>query len=65
MCSASEPTKNNPPNVVPLMSEADTLKSKVCSQCNYLVNNICLVPHTNYCGTAEKIQELLSEEKNG
>jgi len=37
----------------------ETLRERICKECNYLVNNICLVPHTNYCGTAEKIEKLL------
>jgi hypothetical protein len=55
-----------PPNKTPFIGEdadsINSLRERICKNCAYLVNNICVVPHTNYCKTAEKIDKLLEEE---
>jgi len=58
------PKKTSLPDV-PLIAKPDSitiLRENICKSCNYLVNNICLIPQTNYCETAEKIEKLLSEK---
>lgn len=62
----SAPHHDNKPPIKPLMSSGadsiNSLRERICKDCTYLENNICVVPHTNYCATAEKIDKLLEEE---